>query len=329
MTTTRPRDPLLLPLFGLAAGIATASWTPLSLQEASIATGLTAIPWVAAMRSNSRRAVRAFAGLALYFFCGTLADSLHRKPSTPKLDAASGEWVLLAGCVIEPPVFNEDRGRFLLELEPGAIAQITVYTKDGESPPAIRYGQRVEVEARVRTPRNFRNPGAFDYQSHLARRDIHWLGSTHTSPKIDIMPGSCGTPWGRAIAELRTRALDRLAALYPNDAYTEGMMAAVLTGQTQRIDRIWTEDFRRTGTYHALVVSGMHFTAIVGLLSVVVWLTRSGRGLHLAAVERVVGMTLVGLLERRARNDRRFEEKPGGKTASRTSGPAGSGSPNP
>jgi competence protein ComEC len=36
------------------------------------------------------------------------------------------------------------------------------------------------------------------------------------------------------------------------------MMQAVMIGETYQVQRVWTEQFRNTGTYHALVISGMH-----------------------------------------------------------------------
>ena len=35
-------------------------------------------------------------------------------------------------------------------------------------------------------------------------------------------------------------------------------MQAVLIGATAKLDRMWTEDYRSTGTFHALVISGSH-----------------------------------------------------------------------
>src|SRR5260370_12063414 len=36
------------------------------------------------------------------------------------------------------------------------------------------------------------------------------------------------------------------------------MMQALLIGQSYQLQRVWTEDYRSTGTFHALVISGTH-----------------------------------------------------------------------
>ena len=43
--------------------------------------------------------------------------------------------------------------------------------------PIFHYGDRIRFTAKLKLPRNFRNPGAFDYQGYLADRGIAALGS--------------------------------------------------------------------------------------------------------------------------------------------------------
>ena len=47
-------------------------------------------------------------------------------------------------------------------------------------------------------------------------------------------------------------------------------MEATLIGESSKLDRIWTEEFRRTGTYHMLVIDGLthHGPGCLPLVSV-------------------------------------------------------------
>jgi competence protein ComEC len=36
------------------------------------------------------------------------------------------------------------------------------------------------------------------------------------------------------------------------------MMQAILLGQNYQMQRVWTEEYRNTGTFHTLVISGTH-----------------------------------------------------------------------
>jgi competence protein ComEC len=246
----------LLPLFGMAAGI-------LATRLASFRTGESvaamAVFAILALPGTRVRLVCVF--LAAAFF-GVWTSVVHRPGLSPRLNAESGETLVLAGCVVEPPSMSDDREQFLLELAPDARARVTVH---GGVLPPLQYGQRVEALAKVRYPRNFGNPGAFDYVGWLARRNVYWSASGRAGD-IKVMPGSCGSRLQAWIYQLRTGALDRLDRLYPTDSYKSGMLKALLIGDTTHIEKVWTEHFRRTGTYHALVISGIHITVVAGTI---------------------------------------------------------------
>src|SRR5205814_3408587 len=68
----------------------------------------------------------------------------------------------------------------------------------------------------------------------------------------------CGGRLQKAIMDLRAGALARIERLYHGDDYQTGMMQALLIGQSYQMQRVWTRDYRSTGTFHALVISGTH-----------------------------------------------------------------------
>jgi competence protein ComEC len=257
------REPLLLPLIAFASGILLNQVVPFSTREA----GAAAVVLVFLALFPASTWIKRTAALLAMLFAGTLAGAWHRPGPAPEIDATSREIVIVAGCVVEPTVFAEDRAQFTLELEPGIRAQVLIPSDEGDpAPPRLAYGQRVEVDARLRRPHNFNNPGSFDYEAYLARRNIFWTASMPRNAIVMVLPGRCGWRFMAGIFALRTAALDRIERLYPGDGYAAGMMQAVLIGETARLERIWTDDFRRTGTFHALVISGIHVTVLAGVL---------------------------------------------------------------
>ena len=46
--------------------------------------------------------------------------------------------------------------------------------------------------------------------------------------------------------------------MYQGDAYRIALVQALLIGQNYQLQRVWTEDYRDTGTFHTLVISGTH-----------------------------------------------------------------------
>jgi competence protein ComEC len=123
----------------------------------------------------------------------------------------------------------------------------------------------VEFTGKVRTTHNYRNPGDFDAVHYLARQSIYWNVSADGAG-IRILSGHCGNPITGFIYSIRMAALDRLEGLYKSDDYSNGMMQALLIGATAKLDRSWTEDYRSTGTFHALVISGGHVAVLAAVL---------------------------------------------------------------
>lgn len=259
------KDPLVAPLVGLATGILISHFSHFEIRETSL--DLAAFTILAAI-SYWRRArwLTILCGSLAILAAGILDGVLHRPGPAPELDATSQEIVILDGCIVEPSTLYENRGQFTLELDPGARARVSFNLRPGEQAPALRYGQRVEIEARVRRPRNFDNPGSFDYVTYLARQRIYWTASIPHAGKIKVLSGRCGSRFFAAIFALRAAALERIERLYTSDPYATGIMEATLIGDTTKLEKNWTDDFRRTGTYHVLVIAGLHISVVAASL---------------------------------------------------------------
>ena len=217
--------------------------------------------------------------LLAFVASGALVEVTHRMPPAPQLNTDGGGLLTVSGCVVEPSAISADRDQFLLELEPGARVRVSLYVKEGGTAPVLNYGQLVELDARVRPTHNFNNPGEFDYMRYLARQSIYWNASARASAPIRVLPGSCGSRFMSAIFRLRTAALDRLEQLYAGQAYETGMMQAILLGETAKLDKVWTEQYRSTGTFHALVISGAHIAVLAAFLRFVLRISFVPRGL--------------------------------------------------
>jgi competence protein ComEC len=210
---------------------------------------------------QNRPGAKLAALLAACFVAGIATQVLHRPGKTPRLNAEDGETVLLSGCVVNPSVFSPEREQFTLALGPAANIRLTVNLKNGGGL-QLPYGQKIEAAAKVRSPRNFQNPDAFDYAGYLAAQHIYWTGSISSPGDIHLQPGACGSRAVGLLYAVRTWALDRIRALYPDDPHTAGLLQATLLGETGGVERRWTADFRTTGTYHALVISGQHVSVL-------------------------------------------------------------------
>lgn len=145
---------------------------------------------------------------------------------------------------------------YYLPLDPNAPAS--------EPPPGLRYGDRVEVLARLHEPESHQNAGSFDWQAYLARRGIFLEGSLKNPRLLEKLPGRRGNRVYGAIQEARTRLLARLDLLVPPETQLDrnAALRAMLLGDTSFLSHRVSENFRLSGAYHVLVVSGLNVALI-------------------------------------------------------------------
>jgi competence protein ComEC len=137
-----------------------------------------------------------------------------------------------------------------------------------DSPPTFHYGQRIRFSAKLKLPRNFRNPGAFDYQGYLSDRGIAALGSTKAE-NVDLLTGFSGNRIAAWRSRLHLGVIAKVHELWP--PRQAALIDAMVIGEEAFIDRDTRADFQRSGTYHILVVSGMNVTI---LAFVIFWMLR-------------------------------------------------------
>jgi competence protein ComEC len=130
----------------------------------------------------------------------------------------------------------------------------------------FHYGQRLRFSTKLKLPRNFRNPGAFDYRGYLADHGIAALGSAKIE-NVGLLPGFAGNWFDNWRSRLHRGVIAKVHELWP--AREAALIDAMVIGEEAFIDRDTRVDFQRSGTYHVLVVSGMN----VSILAFVVFWT--------------------------------------------------------
>jgi competence protein ComEC len=222
--------------------------------------------------------------LGAFFLTGGLQIQLRgtASPRDTALDPFDGRAVDLIAHITQEGTLRQEGAEFRqrADLETEEIVddqgnhhpihagiRLGIYSRDTPMHP-MHYGDRVRIAAKLRLPRNFRNPGAFDYQGYLASNNIAALGSAKAE-EVAMLPGFAGTRAELFRSRIHSSLVATVHKLWP--APQAALLDAMLIGEDAFIDRDTRAEFQRSGTYHILVVSGMNVTI---LAFVVFWTLR-------------------------------------------------------
>jgi competence protein ComEC len=284
------RQPLLWAAVAHASGIAAGVylWRPALWWFVAGAAFVSAASYFAHHRARLGWSL----ALSAFFILGALHVQL--RDSSPRLDTsiqpfADGQELEITAHVtrdgrLQPGGFGEIRQTLDVETETVKTAdgrtaaihsgiQFSLYSprpkqttkgddRFSETTPGIRtfhYGERLHFSAQLKLPRNFRNPGAFDYQGYLADRGIAALGSAKLE-NVDLLADSRGSRLGDWRSRLHRGAIAKVHEIWP--ARQAALIDAMVIGEEAFIDRDTRIDFQRSGTYHILVVSGMNVSIL-------------------------------------------------------------------
>lgn len=169
-----------------------------------------------------------------------------------------------------------------------------------DEPPALRPGQRWQLQVRLKRPHGQMNPGGFDYEAVLYRNGVRATGYVRPGAGNRLLAEDTGE---HPVARLRQRMDDAIAAALPGSPY-RGVMAALAIGERDGIMDAQWDLFLATGINHLIAISGLHVAVLALILF---WLVRHGwarlgqLALHVpapkaAAVAAIVAATAYALL---------------------------------
>ncbi len=224
---------------------------------------------------------------------GLRASAMHSEMLNPTLE---GPDLVLTGIVDAMPQKNKAGQRFRFEVEsatlrgdpvqvPGML-QLAWYgsvSTDGETdkPQAFATelwaGERWQFTVRLKAPHGSLNPHGFDYELWLWEQGVRATGYVRAGRK-DVAPRRLQAGTGhwieRARQSVRGRILARVAAGAEGDAAQAadsrrfaGIIAALVTGDQNVIERADWDVFRATGVAHLMSISGLHITMFAWLAS--------------------------------------------------------------
>lgn len=182
--------------------------------------------------------------------------------------------VLVTGSVVRPPEASPDG--FYLKLNvtainpgtgdvpvAGAVRVFAPNSDDGNAVGVLRMGDGVKAGCELTRANEFRNPGATPRREILDSQGIDATCSLKRGVLPEIQSRS-DRRWLSLASDARIAVVGRFAGLF--EPRTAGVLTASLLGNKHFLDRDTGRLFREGGTFHILVISGLHVTVIGGLI---------------------------------------------------------------
>jgi competence protein ComEC len=133
----------------------------------------------------------------------------------------------------------------------------------------LRYGARLRVMTTLDRTERFRNPGVSSLTEYLEQRSLDATGAIKSPLLIERLDDErVWLPLYR-LYEWRQRLQAEIETRF--SAETAGILNAALLGNRYGLSRGAAARFRAGGTFHVLVISGLHISFIGGMI---IWLLR-------------------------------------------------------
>jgi competence protein ComEC len=161
--------------------------------------------------------------------------------------------------------------RLYLSWYRGAVAS-AINLELQRQPADLRAGERWQLAVRLKAPHGGSNPHGFDYELWLWEQGIQATGYVRASTK-DPAPQRLGSTWRHPVEAARQRVRDAVFARI-DDPQLAGVIAALVVGDQNAIDRADWDVYRATGVAHLMSISGLHVTLFAwaaALLATALW----------------------------------------------------------
>ena len=132
-------------------------------------------------------------------------------------------------------------------------------------PQNLRAGERWQMTVRLKAPHGNSNPHGFDYELWLWEQDLQATGYVRAGPR-DVPPKKLDTTWSHPIERARQAVREAIFERVDNRQLA-GVLAALVVGDQNAIERADWDVFRATGVAHLMSISGLHITMFAWVAS--------------------------------------------------------------
>ncbi|HEX6717243.1 MAG TPA: DNA internalization-related competence protein ComEC/Rec2 [Pyrinomonadaceae bacterium] len=275
--------PLLQLAIAFSAGICAANLLSISLKFSFLAgVACSVVTLILVARKHVPLAGLTF--LLATFFTGVILAGLERHTNESHVvrrlvEQSEGEAFTLEGWLDGPPEFARDRLYLSLHVErmaeepaSGRVSLLAplrdAATADEFRALQLHYGARIRVTSALERTGDYRNPGVSTLAEFLDRNGYDATGVVKSPASITRLDNRKIFPPLAWLYDWRARLQQQIDLRFA--AETAGVLDAALLGNRYNLSQSASERFREGGTFHVLVISGLHISFIGGLVFLVV-----------------------------------------------------------
>ncbi|MBT2325762.1 DNA internalization-related competence protein ComEC/Rec2 [Variovorax paradoxus] len=159
----------------------------------------------------------------------------------------------------------------------GRAPEDALRAESAAAPGPVHAGERWRMVVRLKAPHGNLNPNGFDHELRQWELGVQAAGYVRSGAG-DARPERLGQSWRHPIERAREAVRDAVFERVA-DRRLAGVIAALVTGDQNAIERADWDVFRATGVAHLMSISGLHITMFAWLAALLVgalW-RRSGR----------------------------------------------------
>jgi competence protein ComEC len=270
---TRPITPLLI---ALIMGISFSNLFP--IPDTHIQFCLVSVLLVILLVSIKKNRHRILYPLLLFsfFLAGILETNIYIYPHIRNdhiKNFISNEKVTMEGMICDNPQVSPDKTELIVSsyrvLRNGEYLPVSgrlLLSIKGSC--RFHYGDVIRFTSRLRIPKNFENPGGFDYEKYLRFKGILLRGFINDASGIVVLRSEAGNSLRTWLERFRERVRQSILETAPD---TEGkIIQAMILGDQKEIPKETMDKFNRTGTIHIIAISGFNI-GIVAVFSLFVF----------------------------------------------------------
>lgn len=260
------QHPLAQLAVAFAAGVYVANSFPIKL---SVSIGVACSVLALTFLLKKRLRLGGIILLVAVFFTGVVLAELERRSnSSSGIRNLLEQPITLTGWLDGPPEFARDRVYLSLRVEEPASGRVSLLAPLRNAAAftelQLRYGAQIRVNTTLEREGNYRNPGVSTLAEFLDRNGYDASGIIRSPASITRLDDARVFLPLALLYDWRARLQQQIDTRFAPE--TAGVLDATLLGNRYNLSYRASERFREGGTFHVLVISGLHISFLGGVV---------------------------------------------------------------